>query len=217
MKLKISFAVLLSALLSIFLSAGTAQAAERQQGYRDSFILESPELAEIAELAGTIDLNAQTVDEAPEEEKVKWNDNFNKTDLMFLSCIIYCEAGGMSRDAKLGVANVILNRMRNKGDWAHVNTVKKVIYDNKWGTQFSPTVNGSLSKALQIYKNLGEYEGTWRFDYMLNCIEAAKAAFCGEKSIPDSFLYFNGYIDSSVKKCKKAGKSYLIIEGHIYF
>ena len=192
-----------------FAGTMTARAEREQTGSFEEVISGNKELEDIA--AGLEDQAepAQEKKEATQTEEkteVKWNDNFKKKDLKFMASIVYCEAGNMGRDAKLAVANVVLNRMRDKGDYGHANTVKDVIYDHKWGVQFSPTVNGSLKSALNIYSNLDDYKGTWRYDYMVACIEVAKAAFCGEKAIPDSFLYFNGYIDSSVARCKKNGK-----------
>lgn len=155
-----------------------------------------------------------------EEESVKWNDNYSKKELMYMSAIIYCEAGSLSHDAKVGVANVILNRANNNDDWAHVSTIKQVIYDKKWGVQFSPAYSGSsnsMKNAVSIYKNMSDYEGTWRYTAMQQSIEAAKAAFCGERAVPDTYMYFNGNESSSKAKCKANKKTYIVIEGHIYY
>ena len=148
----------------------------------------------------------------------KWNDSYTKADLKYLSCIIYCEANSMSNAAKVAVGNVVLNRVRNTGDWAHVTTIKEVIYDRKWAVQFSPTVNGSLDKALKLYKSMDPEEfREWEIEYMNNCIEAAKQVLRGKKTIPDNFYYFNGYVSSSKKKCEDSGKTYRIMGAHIYF
>ena len=152
-------------------------------------------------------------------EDIKWNDNYTEAELRLMSGIIYCEAGSMSEPARIAVANVIINRVNSKTDWGHVNTIKEVIYDDKWGVQFSP-IKGSpstLDQAMAIYDNLEDYKGTWRYDQMKNCIDSAKKAFCGEKAIPDSYMYFNGSIESSKNKCESKGRSYMIIDHHIYF
>ncbi|MCR5829155.1 MAG: cell wall hydrolase [Lachnospiraceae bacterium] len=163
-----------------------------------------------------------TVDvEAEYEEKynkTKWNDSFGKADLKYLSCIIYCEANSMSNEGKVAVGNVVLNRMRNASDWGHVTTIKEVIYDRKWGVQFSPTANGSMKKALKLYKSMDpEVYHDWEIKYMEQSIEAAKQVLRGKKVVPDDFLYFNGYVTSSKKKCEAAGTCYKIIGPHIYF
>ena len=151
-------------------------------------------------------------------KNTKWNDSYTKADLKYLSCIIYCEANSMSNAGKVAVGNVVVNRMKSGGDWSHVNTIKEVIYDRKWAVQFSPTVNGSLDKALKLYKSMDPEEfRDWEIEYMKDCIEAAKQVLRGKKTIPDNFLYFNGYVSGSKKKCEDAGTSYRIIGGHIYF
>ncbi len=151
-------------------------------------------------------------------KKTKWNDSFDKTDLKYLSCIIYCEANSMSEEGKIAVGNVILNRLRAKGDWAHVTTIKEVIYDRKWAVQFSPTINGSLKKALALYKSMDPSEfREWEIEYMEDSIQAAKQVLRGKKVIPDDFLYFNGSVTRTKEKCEAAGSTYRIIGGHIYF
>jgi len=159
--------------------------------------------------------------EAEYEEKynsTKWNDSYGKADLKYLSCIIYCEANSMSNEGKVAVGNVVMNRLRDESDWGHVTTIKEVIYDRKWGVQFSPTANGSMKKALKLYKSMDPEEyRDWEIEYMENSIEAAKQVLRGKKAVPDDFMYFNGYVTSSQKKCEKAGTSYKIIGPHIYF
>lgn len=157
-------------------------------------------------------------------EVVAWDEKYTAKDLRYMSAIIFCEANNMSHEAQVAVANVIINRMNNdSSDWNHVNTIKEVIYDNRWGApQFSPTKKradgtSSMSDRLEIYDNLEDYRGTWKYDTMLKCIESAKAAFSGEKAVPDSYLYFNGNIEKSKEKCINNNKSYKIIDGHIYF
>ncbi len=163
----------------------------------------------------TVDVEAEY---SENYKKTKWSDSYTKTDLKYLSCIIYCEANSMSSAGKVAVGNVVVNRMKSGGEWAHVNTIKDVIYDRKWAVQFSPTVNGSLKKALKLYKSMDPEEfRDWEIEYMNDCIEAAKQVLRGKKTIPDNFLYFNGYVSGSKKKCEDAGKSYRIIGGHIYF
>lgn len=165
---------------------------------------------------------------APEKEavnfdaplpQIKWNDNYNDNDLRYMSAIIFCEANNMSHDAQVAVANVIINRKNNTKDFGHCSTIKEVIYDDKWGVQFSPIKGSpsSMDKALELFDNVDSYKGTWRYDYMKKCIKSAKAAFSGEKAVPDSYRYFNGAIESSKAKCKASGKEYKIIDGHIYY
>lgn len=150
---------------------------------------------------------------------VMWNDKYTEAELRLMSGIIYCEAASMSEPARIAVANVIINRADSKTDWGHVNTIEEVIYDQKWGVQFSP-INGSpstLDQAMDIYDHLEDYKGNWKYDQMKNAIDSAKKAFSGEKAIPDTFMYFNGSIESSKAKCEAKGKDYMVIDHHIYF
>ena len=150
---------------------------------------------------------------------VMWNDKYTEAELRLMSGIIYCEAGSMGESARIAVANVIINRANSKTDWGHVNTIKEVIYDQKWGVQFSPIKGSpsSLDQAMDLYDHIEDYKGSWQYDQMQNSIAAAKKAFSGEKVIPDSFMYFNGSIESSKAKCEAKGKDYIIIDHHIYF
>ena len=150
---------------------------------------------------------------------VMWTDKYTEEELRLMSGIIYCEAGSMGESARIAVANVIINRANSKTDWGHVNTIKEVIYDQKWGVQFSPIKGSpsSLDQAMDLYDHIEDYKGTWQYDQMQNSIAAAKKAFSGEKVIPDSFMYFNGSIESSKAKCEAKGKDYIMIDHHIYF
>jgi len=156
---------------------------------------------------------------AEEKNLTAWDENYTAAELRLMSSIIYCEAGNMSDEARIAVANVIINRMNDTSDWGHVSTIKEVIYDDYWGVQFSPTKGNpsSLDKAMDIYDNLADYEGKWQYTQMINSISSAKKAFCGEKTVPDSYMFFNSHISSSKEKCEAKGKSYKIIDSHIYF
>lgn len=66
---------------------------------------------------------------------------YNSTDLYWLSRIISAEAKGESMSGQIAVGNVVLNRTRSS---SFPNTVKEVIFDKKYGVQFSPTANGTI-------------------------------------------------------------------------
>lgn len=66
---------------------------------------------------------------------------YNQTDLYWLSRIISAEAKGEPLSGQIAVGNVVLNRVKST---SFPNTVKDVIFDNKYGTQFSPTANGTI-------------------------------------------------------------------------
>ncbi len=69
--------------------------------------------------------------------------SYSQDDLYWLARLVHSEARGESYEGKLAVANVILNRVRS-GEFP--NTVKEVIFDNKYGVQFTPTINGEIYK-----------------------------------------------------------------------
>lgn len=68
-------------------------------------------------------------------------DYYNQTDLYWLSRIISAESKGESLKGKIAVGNVVLNRTRSAN---YPNTVKDVIFDSKYGIQFTPVANGTI-------------------------------------------------------------------------
>lgn len=66
---------------------------------------------------------------------------YNSTDLYWLSRIISAEAKGEPLTGQIAVGNVVLNRKRSS---AFPNTVKEVIFDKKYGVQFTPAANGTI-------------------------------------------------------------------------
>ena len=68
-------------------------------------------------------------------------DYYNSTDLYWLSRIISAEAKGEPLSGQIAVGNVVLNRTRSA---SFPNTVKEVIFDKKYGVQFSPVSNGTI-------------------------------------------------------------------------
>ena len=59
----------------------------------------------------------------------------------WLSRIISAEAKGEPMEGKIAVGNVVLNRVRSS---AFPNTIYGVIFDKKYGIQFSPVANGTI-------------------------------------------------------------------------
>ena len=86
-------------------------------------------------------------------------------------CIIFAEAGSEPYEAKLGVANVILNRMH---DSRYPNDLKGVIYQK---SQFSPAGNGILAKRIAEYD-----AGKFTHQNHLECIQAADEALAGKNN-----------------------------------
>ena len=59
----------------------------------------------------------------------------------WLAKIISAEARGESMQGKIAVGNVVLNRVRSS---QFPNTIYGVIFDKKYGVQFSPVANGTI-------------------------------------------------------------------------
>ncbi len=77
-----------------------------------------------------------SVPEAAVEEK-----NYSDDHIYWLAKIISCESGGESLDGKIGVGNVVLNRVEHG---TFPNTIYGVIFDRNYGVQFQPVLDGSI-------------------------------------------------------------------------
>ena len=62
-------------------------------------------------------------------------------DVLWLARVIQAEAGGEPFKGKIAVGNVVLNRVRCP---SYPNTIWGVIFDRKYGTQFSPVSYGTI-------------------------------------------------------------------------
>lgn len=112
-------------------------------------------------------------------------------DLMQLSAIIYCEAGGESYEGQVAVGAVVLNRVKSP---SFPNTVSEVI---RAAGQFSPVSSGRFDRVLSS----GSIPAV--------CIQAAQDALNGANPV-GSALYF--------KNPKKAGAhAGLTIGNHVFW
>ena len=93
-------------------------------------------------------------------------------DRELLAGLIYCEAGNQSREGKVAVGAVVMNRVASS---SFAGTIKDVIYESG---QFSPAGSGWLDSVIAN----GAIPSS--------CYEAADAALAGENSI-GSAMYFN--------------------------
>ncbi len=73
---------------------------------------------------------------------------YNDEDLLWLSRIVYCEAGSVSIDAKIMVANVILNRRESP---QFPNTIQEVICDTRFGVQFPPSQSDIIYRTANTH------------------------------------------------------------------
>lgn len=97
--------------------------------------------------------------------------NNSSEDLYWLSRLVEAESQGEPYEGKLAVANVIINR---KNSDLFPNNIKDVIFDNKYGIQYTPVVNG------KIYNTPSN-----------SSIQAAKQALKGHNNISSCLYFFN--------------------------
>jgi len=69
---------------------------------------------------------------------------YDSNDLLWLSKIIYAEAGTEPLEGKLAVGSVVMNRVMSE---SYPDTVYDVIFDTKFGTQFTPAATGTVHKS----------------------------------------------------------------------
>ncbi len=105
------------------------------------------------------------------------NTDYTRDDLDWLAKIVHAEAQGESLEGKVAVANVILNRIESK---EFPNSVYEVVFDRKYGVQFTPVVNGA------IYNNPAQ-----------ESYKAAKQALYGKDAAGKSLYFCNPRTSSS--------------------
>ena len=193
-----------------------------QKGY---FIDEQGELRYEAPVEEEVVTEAEEIEVAEEEEKeekeeIEEKPSYSESDLRLLSCLIFSEAGNQNYNGMLAVANVVLNRAKSDAYW-HVNTVKEVIYDNKWSVQFAVTIKNKsgvsmMDKALKLYdtrKFTGANPETQK-KALDKAIKAAKAALSGKNNIGNLLCFQN---KRSANSIKKKYSDYKIIDDHIFY
>ena len=81
------------------------------------------------------------VDTTRPEPLISGDEFYAEEDVYWLSRIIYAEAGNQSLEGMLGVGDVVMNRVASA---AFPNTVYEVVFDKRYGVQFSPVETGSI-------------------------------------------------------------------------
>ncbi len=99
------------------------------------------------------------------------NNYYQQEDVFWLARIVYAESRGEPAAGKLAVANVILNRVKSP---QFPNTVYGVIFDRKYGVQYTPTINGAIYNTPDTAS-----------------IMAAKRALHGENNVGGSLYFYN--------------------------
>ena len=93
-----------------------------------------------ATLAWNNSVRAVELKSATGKPMVAWA-NYDEDDLYWLARIISAEAKGEPLKGQIAVGNVVLNRVRHA---SYPNTIYGVIFDRKYGTQFSPVSFGTI-------------------------------------------------------------------------
>lgn len=119
--------------------------------------------------------------------------NASHSDKYLLACLVACEAGGESYEAKLAVASVVLNRVKAS---VYPSNIKNVIYQSG---QFGPASNGSLDRMLKNGPDAGSQK-------------AANAAIAGTNNVP-GYLYFGRTDTINLKNLS----SYRIIDHQVFY
>lgn len=99
------------------------------------------------------------------------NEDYTREDLDWLAKIVHAEAQGESHQGKVAVANVIMNRIESTD---FPDTVYEVVFDRKYGVQFTPVANGA------IYNNPAQ-----------ESYKAAKQALYGKDEAGESLYFCN--------------------------
>lgn len=147
--------------------------------YEGSVIVPIRELARIFDVE--VIWNEESSSITLEVEDVKFiepaEEVYDEEDLYWLSRLINSEAGNQSMDGKLGVGNVVVNRVE---DDTCPDNIYGVIFDNKFGVQFSVTTNGT------IYNTPND-----------ESVVAAKLCLEGYNIVPDCIYFVNPVIGVS--------------------
>jgi len=102
---------------------------------------------------------------------------YNENDLYWLSRLINAESGNQPLEGKIGVGNVVLNRV---ADPTCPDSVYSVIFDYRYGVQFYVTVNGAINATPNE-----------------ESVIAAMIALEGYSTVGDSLYFVNPQIGSS--------------------
>ncbi len=102
---------------------------------------------------------------------------FSDDEIYWLSKIIHAESRGEPMEGKIAVGNVVLNRVASS---AYPNTIYGVIFDKKYGVQFSPVADGSIHLTPHG-----------------DSVIAAKRALFGENTAGASLFFLNPTIAQS--------------------
>lgn len=129
-------------------------------------------------------------------QHLKGSAPYTQDELYWLSKIVSAESAGEINSGKVAVANVILNRVESSD---FPNTIYEVIFDKKYGVQFTPTVDGAIYNTPTSQS-----------------VTAAKRALLGE-NVSDDCLYFLNPRTATNSWIIKNRKFYKTIGNHDFY
>lgn len=97
--------------------------------------------------------------------------SYTYEDILYLGKITMLESGSQGLDMKIGICNTIINRVRSG---SFPNTIKNVIFDTNYGTQFPPAHTDRMNETPSK-----------------ECIIAAKCALNGVELVGNSLYFIN--------------------------
>ena len=93
-------------------------------------------------LGVSVETSSSSVKISGSYKPLAWASQFYREDEVYwLSKIISAESKGESLIGQIAVGDVIMNRVKSN---LYPNTIYGVIFDRKYGVQFSPTLDGSI-------------------------------------------------------------------------
>lgn len=115
----------------------------------------------------------------PPVENMPDNDSssIDSEDLYWMARIIHAESSGEPMAGKIAVGTVVMNRVKSS---MYPNTVYGVIFDKKFGTQFTPVASGTIYNEPSV-----------------DSIEAARRVLSGERTDSRILFFVNERIATS--------------------
>ena len=126
------------------------------------------------ELTHTVEIKKQ----GHEIQSEHIDNSYTSDDLDWLAKIVHAEAGGEPDLGKIAVGNVVMNRVKSS---EFPDNVYDVVFDRKFGVQFTPVANGTI------------YNNPTKQSY-----HAAKKALFGKKVVGNSLYFCNLSISTNL-------------------
>lgn len=142
-----------SSFLTVKARAGDCyiEAEGRYIGGSDTIVIDGMLYVPIRSIAKAYDAEVEWVDATRSVDLysgsgsiISGDEYYSSDEVYWLSRIISAEAKGEPMNGKIMVGNVILNRVESEN---FPSTIYDVIFDDKFGVQFTPAVDGSLYHA----------------------------------------------------------------------